>query len=501
MRGSLVAVISAAFAAASSPAAVATAVPTAPKSVPIAGRCVVAGGVALLLPHNRPLALGAVATAPKREVAAGAGAAYPADGSVASFSGLEVATGACARGEGIGASVSVSSLSLLGGAVTADTVGLRHGRVALVGLAIGGVAARMPKKPVRLGSWGRLSVDATTPYAHRLRTSALTVTLVRPYLGLPARAEILVGFVDIAHQPPKAETWRRAAPRRSEPRRAAPARQVAKAGRQVRHRGAKHVRRRRHAAPRHEPLKVTPSLGLSGYVSPVVGHVGFSDTYGAFRSDVSGGWHHGDDIFAPLGTPVVAVASGTLNRVGWESLGGWRLWVRDRRGNEFYYAHLSGYTPLALRSSRVQAGDVLGFVGNTGDAITTPPHLHFEIHPRTLLRLRYDGAVDPTTYLRHWRHLDHVRAPKPVHPAVPTDVRGEARRVFRELLAARGLISRAALAENPRPRRPRAGLDAARRATAKSRSDAGDGVTPSLLSGGLALLGIAALALVQRRRP
>jgi MYXO-CTERM domain-containing protein len=139
-------------------------------------------------------------------------------------------------------------------------------------------------------------------------------------------------------------------------------------------------------------------------------------------------------------------------------------------------------------------------IGSSGNASSSAPHLHFEIHPRTLLRLRYDGAVDPTTYLQGWRNLDHVRAPRPVHPAAPADVRGEARYVFRELLVARGLISRAALAKSPRPRKPRAGLDAPPRATGKRRSGAGDGVTPSLLSGGLALLGIAALALVQRRR-
>ena len=123
---------------------------------------------------------------------------------------------------------------------------------------------------------------------------------------------------------------------------------------------------------------------------------------------VPGNWHHGDDIFAPLGTPVVAVASGTINRVGWERLGGWRLWVRDRAGDEFYYAHLSGYAPTDLHSNRVRAGEVIGFIGNTGDAFSTSPHLHFEVHPRQLLHLGYDGAVDPTSYLNHWTHLNHV---------------------------------------------------------------------------------------------
>jgi hypothetical protein len=51
---------------------------------------------------------------------------------------------------------------------------------------------------------------------------------------------------------------------------------------------------------------------------------------------------------------------------------------------------------------------VLGFVGNTGDARRTPFHLHFEIHPTSLLALGYDGAVDPTTYLGSWRHLSDL---------------------------------------------------------------------------------------------
>jgi hypothetical protein len=156
---------------------------------------------------------------------------------------------------------------------------------------------------------------------------------------------------------------------------------------------------------------------------------------------VPGGWHHGDDIFAALGTPVVAVADGTLNRVGWEQLGGWRLWVRDRVGDEFYYAHLSGYSKLALHSKRVKAGEVLGFVGNTGDAFTTPAHLHFEIHPRSLLHLGYDGAVDPTSYLGSWRHVGTFTVGLPVHPPFPTKAawRSEAQQVWRELLNARGL--------------------------------------------------------------
>jgi hypothetical protein len=138
----------------------------------------------------------------------------------------------------------------------------------------------------------------------------------------------------------------------------------------------------------------------------------------------------------------VAVAGGTINRVGWEEIGGWRLWVRDDAGDEFYYAHLSGYARTDLRSDHVRAGEVIGFVGNTGDAFTTSPHLHFEIHPRPLLHLGYDGAVDPTSYLDHWVHLTRVRAPLPAHPMLPSQPasRREAHYVWRELLVARHLI-------------------------------------------------------------
>ena len=106
---------------------------------------------------------------------------------------------------------------------------------------------------------------------------------------------------------------------------------------------------------------------------------------------------------------MLAVADGTVFSVGWNKIGGWRLWLRDRAGNEFYYAHLSAYSPYALNNAQVRAGTVLGFVGNTGDAEGTPYHLHFEIHPVQLLGLGYDGAVNPTPYLDAWRRLQDVR--------------------------------------------------------------------------------------------
>jgi len=148
------------------------------------------------------------------------------------------------------------------------------------------------------------------------------------------------------------------------------------------------------------PLQQTPPLHASGYVFPLATHVWVADTFGAARDGVS--WHHGDDLFAPRGTPVRAVAAGVLFSVGWQRLGGRRLWLRDRAGNEFYYAHLDGYTRGARNGAHARAGAVIAYLGNSGDAEQTPPHLHFEIHPASLLGLGYDGAVDPTAYLRSW---------------------------------------------------------------------------------------------------
>ncbi|MDH3724622.1 MAG: M23 family metallopeptidase, partial [Thermoleophilia bacterium] len=145
------------------------------------------------------------------------------------------------------------------------------------------------------------------------------------------------------------------------------------------------------------PRRAAPPVDLprdGSYAFPVARDYGYIDDYGAPRAVT--GWHHGNDIFAPTGTPVVAVAGGTLSKVGVNTLGGNRLWLTDDRGNQFYYAHLSAYAPSAINGARVGAGEVIGFVGNSGQAITTPPHLHFEIHPGGL------DSVNPYPYLLAW---------------------------------------------------------------------------------------------------
>jgi murein DD-endopeptidase MepM/ murein hydrolase activator NlpD len=206
----------------------------------------------------------------------------------------------------------------------------------------------------------------------------------------------------------------------------------------------KHGHAKKHK-PVAQPLTVTPPLGFrpSHYVFPIDGGASYVDTYGANRSDIYDGWHHGDDLFAPLGTPLVAVANGTLSLVGWNRLGGWRLWLTDGDGNSFYYAHLAGYSRWILTHPRVRAGEVVGFLGRTGDAFTTTPHLHFEIHPQQLLELGYDGAVDPTAYLKKWAvvHVPKDEMPNPAKLKAPVGTPAqEAGVVWHELLAARHLL-------------------------------------------------------------
>jgi murein DD-endopeptidase MepM/ murein hydrolase activator NlpD len=148
------------------------------------------------------------------------------------------------------------------------------------------------------------------------------------------------------------------------------------------------------------PRRQAPGVELppgEGYVFPVFGRSSFTNDYLAPRAGT--GLHYGNDVFADTGTPVVAVTDGTLSKVGVNTLGGNRLWLTDARGTWFYYAHLSAYAPAAFEGARVRRGQVIGFVGNTGQAITTPPHLHFEIRPEGI-----EGpAVNPYPHLLAWR--------------------------------------------------------------------------------------------------
>jgi murein DD-endopeptidase MepM/ murein hydrolase activator NlpD len=153
-------------------------------------------------------------------------------------------------------------------------------------------------------------------------------------------------------------------------------------------------------AKRRKPSRTKVLLTGKGFVFPVYGKHSYSDDYGAPRADT--GIHEGNDIFAAAGTPLVAVCDGSLNRVGTLPISGNRLWVKcDKTGDSFFYAHLSAFATDTRNKLHVKAGQVIGFVGSTGDAEQTPPHCHFEVHPG-------DGdAVDPYPFLKAWEsHRD-----------------------------------------------------------------------------------------------
>ncbi len=115
---------------------------------------------------------------------------------------------------------------------------------------------------------------------------------------------------------------------------------------------------------------------------------------GTWRASRSGGrQHEGEDIFAPRGTPVVSATRGVVVRVGPNNLGGNTISIIGPGGRLYYYAHLSAYEADIERGDTVFSGQIIGYVGNTGNAASTPAHLHFAIYsPR--------GVVDPLPLMK-----------------------------------------------------------------------------------------------------
>lgn len=152
-------------------------------------------------------------------------------------------------------------------------------------------------------------------------------------------------------------------------------------------------------------LRLQPELLRSGRytvsidVAPVLafpvegrGNGAIQSLFGVDR-DAGRRVHHGIDIFAPRGTPVLAATDGVIRSTSPNKLGGIVVWLSDEvRRQSLYYAHLD--SQIVLPGQRVRTGDTLGFVGNTGNARTTPPHLHFGIYRRGR------GPIDPLPHVR-----------------------------------------------------------------------------------------------------
>ena len=185
-----------------------------------------------------------------------------------------------------------------------------------------------------LGDWGTLTVLSAdsggrkaAPPGAQATTTVLRMRLIAEHGGLPAGSEIVVGSVEATaiadvSAPPRPPSRSRTAIAADARRSSGPTSARARAGRR---------RRRRRWPCRRSRPRSRPELSSGGFVFPIYGTASFGDSFGGPRPNVPGGWHHGEDIFAPAGTPLLAVADGTLHTIGFNRLGGYRLWLRDTR--------------------------------------------------------------------------------------------------------------------------------------------------------------------------
>jgi murein DD-endopeptidase MepM/ murein hydrolase activator NlpD len=126
------------------------------------------------------------------------------------------------------------------------------------------------------------------------------------------------------------------------------------------------------------PAEGVPAWVTPGFICPVAGPSWFVNSWGAPRS--GGRTHKGVDMMGPHGTPLVAVASGIV-RKSYGSLGGNIVWLYADHGVNYFYAHLDGYPGGLADGQWVQRGQVIGYMGDTGNPAPGAYHLHFGIYP------------------------------------------------------------------------------------------------------------------------
>lgn len=115
------------------------------------------------------------------------------------------------------------------------------------------------------------------------------------------------------------------------------------------------------------------------------------NTWGAAR--YGGRRHKGIDILAPRNTPIRSVTEGIVEIKGMRGLGGQVVTITGLGGYRHYYAHLEEYGPQAV-GDWVEAGEIIGYVGTSGNAAVSPPHLHYGIYAPS------GGAINPYPFLR-----------------------------------------------------------------------------------------------------
>jgi len=275
---------------------------------------------------------------------AGGPFSYPEDGSAlrigASTASVTAQAGTSSSAEG---SIRALAVSVLGGEITAESVSIRASAAAgtagatgdvgssqITGLVVlGQPVAASANLQMPLADWGTLealggttSTSAVRPRSAASSVTGLRVRLIADHNGLPAGSELVVGVATANALAVPAPTTP-ATPTPTGPSKpaglgagvsgrpavapAVPARPAPSAPREP--------GRSIPGAPPElvQPApEVTARLSQGGYVFPLFGPAAFGDTFGAYRGDVAGKWHHGEDLVAPVGTPILAVADGTL---------------------------------------------------------------------------------------------------------------------------------------------------------------------------------------------
>jgi murein DD-endopeptidase MepM/ murein hydrolase activator NlpD len=193
-------------------------------------------------------------------------------------------------------------------------------------------------------------------------------------------AHVSITTSDMKHSPIGADALRRTARVLAQEQAAlrARVRREWQAARELRQERREQAQRRADRQERRE---------LSQWVLPVSGAT-WSSSFGEAGSMWSSGYHTGQDFLAPYGTPVMAAGSGTITFAGWSDAYGNKIEITHPDGNQTWYAHMSEF---AQTSGTVAPGDVIGYVGCTGNCFGN--HLHFEFHPGG------GAAADPMAWL------------------------------------------------------------------------------------------------------
>jgi len=140
--------------------------------------------------------------------------------------------------------------------------------------------------------------------------------------------------------------------------------------------------------------------------------------------------HEGQDIFAPRGTPVLSATEGYIVNIGENTLGGQTVSVIGAGGRTYYYAHLDSYAPHIAEGDYVTRQTLLGYVGTTGNANGTPPHLHFGVYAP-------GGAMNPLPLLS-----DRPPPAKQTSEGKPTNAQQKAGRIKVQKTSKRSMILR-----------------------------------------------------------